>query len=118
MLLTCKGFLDIDHIPCARLHEPATVLARILQSISSGHDARILQIALIAGDDLDRGWHADVNALGARAQLGQEPVIVLFALVGLEVDHVDEVVQRREAVGVGDVVDEQEGVRFEVRRRP
>jgi hypothetical protein len=49
----------------------------------------------------------------AVAELLAQPVVVLEALLGLDVDQVHEVVEGAETGRVGDVVDEQEGVRFE-----
>ena len=50
---------------------------------------------------------------------GADSSLVLFhALVGFDVDHLHEVVESVEGGGIGDVINEQEGVAFEVGRGP
>jgi hypothetical protein len=99
--LTCKRLLDVDHLARARLHEATLAPPRPLQAVLGLDLALALQVALVAGDNLDGRRLAVVNA-------------VLL----LHVDHLHEEVERVERVGRGDVVDEQEGVGLQVRGGP
>ena len=98
---TRKRLLNIHHLPRTRLHEPALALPRPLQALRTLDLARALQVALVPRDDLD-GRHA----------------AVVQPLLRLHVDHVHEVVEGVERVGVRDVVHQQKGVGAQVRRRP
>lgn len=91
--LTGKGFLDVDHLPGAGLHETATVFSGILQAFPGTNDSVVFEIALVPRDDLDRGWHAHIEALCTGPQLLAQPIIVLKALFGFDLNHVHEVVQ-------------------------
>ena len=98
---TRKRLLNIHHLPRTRLHEPALALPRPLQALRTLDLARALQVALVPRDDLD-GRHA----------------AVVQPLLRLHVDHVHEVVEGVERVGVRDIVHQQKGVGAQVRRRP
>ena len=115
---TGKRFLDIHHLPRTRLHKPAPVPSRVLQPVARPHRPALLQIALVPCHDLDRRWHPHVNPLRAGPQFAKEPFVVFLPLVGLHVDQLHEIVQRPQAVWVGDIVDEEEGIRFQCRCRP
>lgn len=130
---TRKSLFDIDHFPRTRLHKAASVLACILQSVARRHDSASFEIALVACDNLDRRRHADlysswgsgiiiiiiiIRIMGIVAELLQQPLRVLEALLGLDIDHVHEIVQRLQARLVGDVVHQQERVGFEIGRGP
>lgn len=99
--LTSKSFLNIDHLPRARLHKPTAPAPRVLQPLPAAHHPAVLQIALVPRDELDRLHAARV-----------------LPVVALAVDHLHEVVEGVEGGGGGDVVDEEEGVRLEVRGGP
>lgn len=114
-----ERLLDVHAVAGAGLHEAATVCARPFEAGLRGHLALGLQVALVAGDDLD----------GPHVWRGRQRVVVASAGVvgvggGLETRvglHVDEVVEVGELVQrgrAGDVVDEQEGVGVQVRGRP
>ena len=99
---TRKRLLDIDALAGARLHEAAAPGARPLEALAAADAALLLEVALVAGHDLD-GRHL------AR----------VLTVVGLHVDHIEEVRERVVQRGRGrDVVHQQEGVRAQVRRRP
>lgn len=98
---TRERFLDIDHLPRARLHEAAALLPRPFEPLLAADHPLALQVALVSRHDLDR----------ARLAVVHPPVL-------LHVDELREVLERVDAVGVGDVVDEQEGIGEEVRGRP
>jgi hypothetical protein len=96
-----KRLLDIDHFPSTRLHEatavaPGPVEADLCRDLSGA-----LQVAFVCGDDFDGG--------GAAAVL---------ARLGFHVDEGVEVVEGGERGERGDVVDEEEGVRGQVRGGP
>lgn len=99
--LTSKGLFDIDHFAGAGLHEPVTASAGPVQAIAGPDLAHGLQIALVAGDDAD----------------GQDAAL-LGTVLALHVDQAVEVFEGFEGGGLGDVVDEQEGVAAEVGRGP
>jgi hypothetical protein len=99
--LTCKRLLNVDHLAGARLHEATLAPPRPLQAVLGLDLALALQVALVAGDNLD----------------GRRLAVVDAGLV-LHVDHLHEEIERIERVGRGDVVDEQEGVGLQVRGRP
>jgi len=96
-MLTCKRLLDVDHLPRTRLHKPTTPLSRPLQSLLTLNLSRSLQIALIPGHNLHRRDLALINAT-----------------LLLHINHLHKVVQRIEGMSVCDVIDEEEGVRFEI----
>lgn len=99
--LTSKRLFDVDHLPGTRLHEAALVGAGPFQALLALDLAPRLQVALVAGDDLDGGHGA-----------------VVQALVGLHVDHLHEVLEGLEALRVGDVIDQQESVAAQVAGGP
>lgn len=101
IFLTSKSFLNINHLPRARLHEPTAPTPRILQPLPTADHPAILQITLIPRHQLDR-----LDAAGIL------PVILLH------IYHLHEVVEAFEGRGSRDVVDEEEGVRFEIRGGP
>ena len=99
--LTSKSFLNVDHLPRARLHEPTAPTSRILQSLPAADHPAILQITFVPRYQLDR---LDTT--------GVLPVILLH------IYHLHKVVETFEGRGSRDVVDEEEGVRFEIRSGP
>lgn len=114
-----EGLLDVHAVAGTGLHEAAAVGARPLEAGLRGHLALGLQIALVAGHDLDgpdvwRGRLRVVVAGAGIARVGSG----LEARVGLHVDEVVEVGELVQRGRAGDVVDEQEGVGVQVRGRP
>ena len=99
--LTRKCFLDIHHLSGARLHETKVVLSAPLQSISCGDLPDALQIALVTCDDAD--W---------------QDLVLLHPVLSFHINHLGEVLQRLEGAGLGDVIDQEESVAFQIRLRP
>ena len=115
MALTGKRLLNINHLSRARLHESTSPLPRPLEACPTAHHSAVLEIAFIPGHNLYRR-RLDVLASLDTPKFG---VIVFFQPGFLfNVDHVHEVVQRVERRGVGDVVDEEEGIGLQVGCRP
>lgn len=100
-ILTSKSLLNINHLPRTRLHKPTTPTSRILQSLPTTNNSSLLQIALVPRHYLHRLHSARIL-----------PRIAFY------IYHLHEVVERGERRGGRDVVDEEEGVRFEVRGGP
>lgn len=97
----CKSFFNIDHLPRTRLHKPTAPTPRILQPLPTANHSAILQITLIPRHKLDRLHTARV-----------------LPVIALAIDHLHEVVEGVEGGSSRDVVDEEEGVGFEVRGGP
>jgi hypothetical protein len=98
---TRKGFLNIHHFPCARLHESKIMLPAPLQPISCSDLPDTLQIAFVTSDNAHR-----------------QDLVLLHPIFPLHVDHLCEVIERFERAGLGDVIDEEECVAFQIRLRP
>jgi hypothetical protein len=109
--LTSKSLLNINQLPRARLHKPTPPLPGPLEACPTAHHPAILQIALVTRDDLHwRGPH-----ILAALHAPQFRIVVLFQAVLLfNVNHVHEVVKGVKCRGVGDVVDEKEGIGLQV----
>jgi hypothetical protein len=99
--LTGKGLFDVHHLPRARLHKAEVVLPAPVHAIFRGNLPVSLQVALVARDEADR-----------------QDLVLLQPVLALHINHLREVVERLERAGLGDVVDQQESVAFEVRLRP
>lgn len=99
--LTRKCLLNVHHLPRARLHEPKVVLPAPVQPISCGNLPHVLQIALVTRDDADR-----------------QDLVLLHPVFSFDIDHLGEVVEGLERAGLGDVIDQQECVAFQIRLRP
>ena len=99
--LTSKRFLNIDHLPRTRLHESTAPTPRILQPSPAANHPAVLQITLVPRHQLDR---LDTT--------GVLPVILLH------VYHLHKVVEAFERRGSRDIVNEEKGVRFEIRGGP
>lgn len=99
--LTSKSFLNIDHLPRTRLHESTAPTSRVFQPLPAANHPAVLQITLIPSHQLD--W---LDAAGVL------PVILLH------VYHLHKVVEALERRGGRDIVDEEEGIRFEIRGGP
>ncbi|SPQ24694.1 397c17b3-1913-4a60-84b2-c04c7b11fdb7 [Thermothielavioides terrestris] len=140
-----EGLLDVDLEPRARLHEAAAAPARPLEPHRGGDLPAVLQVALVAGHDLDWRHRLGAGAGAARRQPVVQQVVVVRGVarvrqrrrhvqagqagaagagrvveprLGFHVDQLVEVVERVERGARRDVVDEQEGVGAQVRRRP
>jgi hypothetical protein len=109
--LTSKGLLNVHHFPSTRLHKPTPPLPRPFQTHSTAHNPAILQIALIAGNDL-HGWGPYVSF---SLDTTEDCTIVLFnAILFFDINHVHKVVKRIQARGIGNVVDEEKGIGLKV----
>ena len=96
-----EGLLDVDHVAGGGLHEAASAGLGPGEALRRLDLALALQVALVAGDDLDGGDAARVRSL-----------------LLLHRDQLVEVAQRFQRRAVGDVVHQQERVAAQVRRRP
>lgn len=94
---TSKSLFDIHHLPRARLHEAAIPRSCILQPPLARHHPLDIQIALVARNELH-----GLDGTG---------ILPVLALHG---DHGEEIVERIERRGGGDVVNEEEGIGAEV----
>lgn len=94
------------------------MLACILQPIAGRDHAPVFEVAFVASDDHDRWRQADIELGGVVPKFLAQALVVLGALLRLFADHIYEIVQRVQTGRVGNVVDEEEGVRFESRRGP
>jgi hypothetical protein len=72
-----------------------------LQPISCSNLPDPLQVAFVASDDAH--W---------------QDLVLLHPILPLYVDHLCEVIERFERAGLGDVIDEEESVAFQIRLRP
>lgn len=108
-----ERLLNVDLEARARLHEAATALARPVKPLRRGDLPRLLEVALVARDDLDgrdgtgtgTGPSPAVVAIGTQPCL-LRPACVVDTRLGLHVDQVVEVGESLQAVARGDVVDE------------
>jgi len=109
--LTSKGLLNVHHFPRTCLHKPTPPLPRPFQPCSTAHNPALLQIALVACDDLHRWGPYVFSSLHAT----EDCTIVLFnTILFFDVNHVHEVVKRIQGRGIGDVVDKEKGVGLKV----
>jgi hypothetical protein len=109
--LTGKGLLNVHHFPRTRLHKPTPPLPRPFQTCSTAHNPALLQIALVACDDL----HGRGSYFFFSLHATEDCTIVLFnAILFFDVNHVHEVVKRIQGRGIGDVVDKEKGVGLKV----
>jgi hypothetical protein len=109
--LTGKGLLNVHHFPRTRLHKPTPPLPRPFQTCSTAHNPALLQIALVACDDL-HGWG---SYFFFSLHATEDCTIILFnAILFFDVNHVHEVVKRIQGRGIGDVVDKEKGVGLKV----
>ncbi|KAH6606006.1 hypothetical protein Trco_005159 [Trichoderma cornu-damae] len=112
-----KRLLDVDLEAGAGLHEAAAALARPLQPRGRRHSPALLQVALVAGDDLDGrdGPGAGAGAGVRGADAGDAGALgIVEADLGLHVDELVKVLEGVERVARGDVVDHEEGVGAQV----
>ncbi|KAL8403753.1 hypothetical protein RB594_008853 [Gaeumannomyces avenae] len=122
-----KRLLDVDLEAGRRLHEAAAVAAGPLEPLGGGDLPALLEVALVAGDDLDgrdrlgagagTGREGGGRVAGADAGAGGAGGVV-EAVLGLHVDQVVEVAEGVERVARRDVVDHEEGVGAQVGRGP
>ena len=98
---TCKGFLNIHHLPRTRLHEPTPPTPRILQPLPTTDYPTVLQITLVPRHKLDRLHAASIQSV-----------------ITFHINHLHKIFKSIQGRGSRDVVDEEEGVRFEIRGGP
>ena len=98
---TSKSFLNIYHLPRTRLHEPTPPTPRILQPLPTTYYPTVLQITLVP-----------------RHQLHRLHAACIQSVITLHIDHLHEIFERIQRRGSRDVVDEEEGIRFEIRGGP
>jgi hypothetical protein len=98
---TRKCLLNIHHLPCARLHEPKVVLPAPLQTISCSNLPNALQIAFVTSDNAHR-----------------QDLVLLHPILSFHVDHLCEVLECLERARLGDVINQEERVAFQVSLRP
>lgn len=101
MKRTRKGLFNVHHFPGARLHEAEIALSAPFQSFSCADLPVALQIAFVTGD----------NAHG-------QDFALLRSVLPLNLNHLGEILQRFEGARLRDIVDEEEGVAFQVGLRP
>jgi hypothetical protein len=83
------------------LHEAEVVLPAPVHPIFRGNLPVPLQVALVTRDEANR-----------------QDLVLLQPVLPLHIDHLREVLECLERAGLGDVIDQQESVAFEVRLRP
>ena len=98
---TSKSLLNIHHLPRTRLHEPTPPTPRILQPLPTTYYPTVLQITLVPRHQLDRLHAACIQSV-----------------ITFHINHLHEIFKRIQGRGSRDVVDEEEGVRFEIRSGP
>lgn len=86
------------------------MLARICQSIPGGDCTTLFQVALVAHHDFGRRRQTNPGARAVGSEFLAQPFILLHALFRLLVDLVHEIVQRLQARGIGNVVDQQKAI--------
>lgn len=124
MRRTGKGLFDIDHLPRTGLHEAAASAPGPFEAPSGADDPGFLEIALVAGHDLDWRRHAQRRDVLGRLvgivaiELLEQADVLLLPVLRLHVYHLHEVAQRLECGLVGDVVHQQKGIGIEIRRSP
>lgn len=99
--LTRERLLNIHHLPSTRLHEAKIMLPAPLQPIACSDLPVRLQVALVTSD----------NAHG-------QDLVLLHPVFSFDIDHLRKVLQRLERARLGDVIDQEECIAFEIRLRP
>jgi len=64
---TGKGFFNIDHLPRARLHEAASPAPGPVQAVARADASFALEVAFVAGHDLDGHGFDEFEFVGAEA---------------------------------------------------
>ena len=72
-----------------------------VQPISCGDLPHVLQIALVTRDYANR-----------------QDLVLLHPVLSFDIDHLGEIVERLQRAGLGDVIDQQECVAFQIGLRP
>lgn len=98
---TSKSFLNIHHLPCTRLHEPTPPTPRILQPLPTTYYPTVLQITLVPRHKLDRLHAACIQSV-----------------ITFHIDHLHKIFESVQGRRSRDVIDEEEGVRLEIRGGP
>jgi len=98
---TSKGLLDIYHLPRTCLHEPTPIRPRPFQPLPTTDHPHVLQVALVAGHNLNRLHGTTV-----------------LPMIALHIYHLKKVVEVAERGRGRDIVDEEECVRAEIRSCP
>jgi uncharacterized membrane protein len=112
---TGKGFFNVDHLARAGFHKSTAVFACVCEPVSRGYHSTLFEITLVACDDLHWRWPTTQAYI---VPLFAQSLVVFDTLFSFHMDHVHEVIERFEACRVGDIVDQEERVRFQRRGRP
>lgn len=101
MKLTCKSLLDVNDLTRRSLHETTASALCPLQTFSGTDLSLTLEITFVSGD-----------------HDGRPALSLLLSVLPLHIDQFSKEVEVLKRLGVGDVVDEKEGVGGQVCGRP